>query len=941
VEKDDKSDPELSQRLAAFLAHHPEIIKDWLDEDPSSLARLATHIEKETREDKESAPSVGGPGGETPGCQAKRTELLDLILDISDELDLEVLSHKILVNLARLTNADRCSLFLVRGSPKQLEPQLCLVGPDQTLDSVQKKAVDPVVIPWGEGLVGGVANSGKLVNVIHADHDPRFNPSLDHPAGYRVRSTACLPIRNSKGEVAGVAQILNARSPGGFDQQDLEIFAKYLTFASVGLQNAVQFQVSTLEYKKNQLLLSLARSLFQEQSSLDRLITTIIREAKDMLKCERCTVFLLDLKIYEELEEEAWQVKDFLSQPSLVSTTSTSPSICSSMGTTGKSCEEDTASQTESLKEEQVSFQVAYEMNNKDNETRIYPCNKLGDTKRLEIAKYVAVTSEVLNLDQVDDWGGNEEEDVHPRSMLTLPIYNGQNTVIGVAQLTNKVNGKQFDQEDISLTEAFAIFCGIGIHNTKTYEAACKLMAKQRVALDCLSYHATASDNDTYWLARENIPPAEEFNLYSYKFNDTIINDSLTLKCVLRMFLDFDLINKFNIPHKVVCRWALSVKKNYRPVKYHNWRHALNVCQTMFTMLKTGKMDRFMDELEVFGLLVACLCHDLDHRGTNNSYQTKVDSPLAVLYSTSTMEHHHFDQCVMILSSEGNNIFQGLSTDQYKTVMRVVEMAILSTDLASYFEKKKRFREVADGGEIDWQAEDRKKVLCGMLMTAADVSAIAKPWELQHQTARLVADEFFDQGDMERLQLNITPMGMMDRDRKDELPEMQVEFIDRICVPLYRTLSDSFPWIKPLLDGALGNRAKWADLQEKVEMGLTWIDHDVIEVPVEEIEAGRMVAEDLELTVETLRCKEDREAGGLVKKKSFRSMRNPVRPPVGFFNRRLSTRQNSSSDKSPRMPNRSASTTDVESHTESDAERGETPDEGSTPPSIVVSQPPT
>ena len=62
---------------------------------------------------------------------------------------------------------------------------------------------------------------------------------------------------------------------------------------------------------------------------------------------------------------------------------------------------------------------------------------------------------------------------------------------------------------------------------------------------------------------------------------------------------------------------------------------------------------------KIFGLLVACLCHDLDHRGTNNAFQTKMDSPLAVLYSTSTMEHHHFDQCVMILSSEGNNIFQG------------------------------------------------------------------------------------------------------------------------------------------------------------------------------------------------------------------------------------------------------------------------------------------
>lgn len=109
---------------------------------------------------------------------------------------------------------------------------------------------------------------------------------------------------------------------------------------------------------------------------------------------------------------------------------------------------------------------------------------------------------------------------------------------------------------------------------------------------------------------------------------------------------------------QVLCRWILSVKKNYRPVKYHNWRHALNVAQTMFAMLKTGKMERFMSELEILGLLVACLCHDLDHRGTNNAFQTKTESPLAILYTTSTMEHHHFDQCVMILNSETNNIFQ-------------------------------------------------------------------------------------------------------------------------------------------------------------------------------------------------------------------------------------------------------------------------------------------
>lgn len=45
-----------------------------------------------------------------------------------------------------------------------------------------------------------------------------------------------------------------------------------------------------------------------------------------------------------------------------------------------------------------------------------------------------------------------------------------------------------------------------------------------------------------------------------------------------------------------------------------------------------------------------------------------------------------------------------------------------------------------------------------MLMTACDVSAIAKPWEVQHRLAKMVADEFFDQGDMEKLRLNQQPI---------------------------------------------------------------------------------------------------------------------------------------------------------------------------------------
>ena len=44
--------------------------------------------------------------------------------------------------------------------------------------------------------------------------------------------------------------------------------------------------------------------------------------------------------------------------------------------------------------------------------------------------------------------------------------------------------------------QAFAIFCGLGIHNTQMYENAMRLMAKQQVALDVLSYHATAQPDE-------------------------------------------------------------------------------------------------------------------------------------------------------------------------------------------------------------------------------------------------------------------------------------------------------------------------------------------------------------------------------------------------------------------------------------------------------------
>lgn len=54
-------------------------------------------------------------------------------------------------------------------------------------------------------------------------------------------------------------------------------------------------------------------------------------------------------------------------------------------------------------------------------------------------------------------------------------------------------------------------------------------------------------------------------------------------------------------------------------------------------------------------------------------------------------------------------LFQALSPDDYRRVMKTVETAILSTDLAMYFKKRNRFHELIDNGEFDWQSDDKKE----------------------------------------------------------------------------------------------------------------------------------------------------------------------------------------------------------------------------------------
>lgn len=48
-----------------------------------------------------------------------------------------------------------------------------------------------------------------------------------------------------------------------------------------------------------------------------------------------------------------------------------------------------------------------------------------------------------------------------------------------------------------------------------------------------------------------------------------------------------------------------------------------------------------------------------------------------------------------------------------------------------------------------------------------------------------MTSEFFEQGDLEKTKLKVTPQALMDRDRQHELPLLQMRWLKDICLPLY------------------------------------------------------------------------------------------------------------------------------------------------------------
>lgn len=157
-----------------------------------------------------------------------------------------------------------------------------------------------------------------------------------------------------------------------------------------------------------------------------------------------------------------------------------------------------------------------------------------------------------------------------------------------------------------------------------------------------------------------NVPSSLEASLKTWEFDLWGHTEDELLTFIYLMMQSLNLLETFRIPQDKLTNFLHQVRRSYsRSNPYHNFRHCFDVVQVVFFFLTAGRAAELLSPLEIFSLMIAAICHDLEHPGLNNGYQIVTSSPLALVYNDkSVLENHHCARAFQILRHPDTNIIK-------------------------------------------------------------------------------------------------------------------------------------------------------------------------------------------------------------------------------------------------------------------------------------------
>uniref|UniRef100_A0A8C1IDU2 Phosphodiesterase n=1 Tax=Cyprinus carpio TaxID=7962 RepID=A0A8C1IDU2_CYPCA len=799
-----------------YLENNPQFAKEYFDKKVRCEVIAAAFAENLDIKDPASFKDVSQI--------QEATIIFDMIKEMHSQPIMEKAMHKVLQRICMLVNADRCSYFIYRARNGIPELATCLFDVTTT-SKYEANVVNPqseIVFPTDIGIVGQIVTTKKPANVPDVKQNPKFSDFVDKQTGYTTKNMLAAPLMNGK-DPLGVVMAINKVGGNEFSKADEDLFSKYITFATViALQHYTSYMYN-VESRRSQVLLWSASKVFEELTDIERQFHKALYTVRNYLQCERYSVGLLDMTKEKEFYDE-WPIK---------------------LG----DVEPYKGPKTPDGREINFYKIIDYLLESKE-EIKVIPTPPVDHWALVSgLPTYVAENGFICNMMNVaaDDYFTFQKEAVDEsgfviKNVLSLPIVNKKEEIVGVATFFNRKDGKPFDEQDEQITEALTQFLGWSVLNCDTYDKLNRTEWRREIAAEMVIYQTKATLTEVQQILNTkekfdmnpedcdqkeitNIPEAKDVDLLLFSFSDLPVSELDLIKFGIRCFFELGVVEKFKVPAEVLTRWMYTVRKGYRDITYHNWRHGFNVGQTMFCLLQTGRLRKYYSDLEAFAMVAAAFCHDIDHRGTNNLYQTKSGSPLAKLHGSSILERHHLDYSKTLMAEE---VFCRNASLRHK-LSRIVDATEPMSD------EKEAIAYVSNN-------PIRKEIIMAMMMTGCDLSAITKPWEVQSKVALMVAAEFWEQGDLERTVLDQQPIPMMDRNKADELPKMQCGFIDFVCSFVYKEFSRFHKEITPMFDGLNNNRAHWKELADIYQAKVDAIENE--RKRLEEEQAKKATGED-------------------------------------------------------------------------------------------------
>ena len=89
----------------------------------------------------------------------------------------------------------------------------------------------------------------------------------------------------------------------------------------------------------------------------------------------------------------------------------------------------------------------------------------------------------------------------------------------------------------------------------------------------------------------------------------------LQVKMVYDIFLHSGVLEFFKIEERKIMAFIAAVCSHYHKNPYHNFCHVVYVLHTTYMMIMRSQVAKSLNRVDQLVLLIAALCHDVDHDG--------------------------------------------------------------------------------------------------------------------------------------------------------------------------------------------------------------------------------------------------------------------------------------------------------------------------------------